>query len=86
MAAPTQAIAPEVRDKFMQMREDIKKLTNTLQDVESQQSEYTYATLRYLCGKDPYVPLESHFSLPPASSRFTAWYRCPVQLYALYQH
>jgi hypothetical protein len=43
MATPTQGINPEVRQKFTQMREDIKKLTNTLQDVESQQSEYRYA-------------------------------------------
>lgn len=38
-------IPVEVRQKFSQMREDIKKLSLTLQDVESQQAEYSYVIL-----------------------------------------
>lgn len=42
MSGPAQGVNPEVRAKFMQMREDIKKVSNTLQDIEAQQSEYRY--------------------------------------------
>lgn len=46
MSAPAQGVNPEVRAKFVQMREDIKKVSNTLQDVEAQQSEYRYDNIR----------------------------------------
>lgn len=42
MAQPPQQVSQETRAKFQQMREDIRKLTNALQDAESQQSEYSY--------------------------------------------
>ena len=48
MSAPVQGINPEVRSKFVQMREDIKKITNTLQDIEAQQSEYRYVLCVFL--------------------------------------
>ena len=46
MSGPAQGIPAETRQKFAQMREDIKKITNTLQDVESQHSEYRYVDLK----------------------------------------
>jgi hypothetical protein len=43
MASQAQAVNPEIRAKFGQMREDVKKVTNRLGDIEAQQAEYTYA-------------------------------------------
>ena len=42
MASQPQSVNPEVRAKFSQMREDVKKVTNRLGDIEAQQAEYAY--------------------------------------------
>ena len=43
MASQPQSVNPEVRAKFSQMREDVKKVTNRLGDIEAQQAEYAIA-------------------------------------------
>lgn len=59
MSGPAQGIPTETRQKFAQMREDIKKITNTLQDVESQHSEYRYVFLNGEVDCGPSSPIKA---------------------------
>jgi len=93
MAASTQAIAPEVRQKFMHMREDIKKLTNTLQDIEAQQSEYTYVLFvvmyssEQLCARKlSFGVATPSFGVSPLYCHQTTLLKFILLTYSLFQH